>query len=96
MNTDESITAKKVMQLVERQRYRCALTGRELTPSTASLDHKMPLSRVGQHSMSNLWIVHREINAAKGTMTIDEFIALCREVSEHQRSTHTSPNDAEQ
>ena len=29
----------------------------------------------------NVWILSQHVNAAKSTMTLDEFIALCREVT---------------
>jgi 5-methylcytosine-specific restriction endonuclease McrA len=67
--------------LLERQCYRCALTGRQLTPDTASVDHVIPLSRGGSHSIDNLQIVHSIVNKAKGSLTQDEFIALCRDVA---------------
>lgn len=74
------ITTKSLRQLVERQNFRCALTGRDLTPATAAPDHIMPVSRGGDHTIENIAIVHVNANRAKGTMTLDEFVALCREV----------------
>ena len=78
---EEKITARQLRNLLEQQRYRCAITGRELTPQTASIDHREPLARGGPHAASNLQIVHCDVNAAKNTMTQDEFIAMCREVA---------------
>lgn len=82
--SSNDITAKNLMQLVERQKYRCALSGRKLTPASASLDHRMPLVKGGEHAMRNLWVLHRDVNAAKGTMTVDEFLAVCRDVCRTQ------------
>lgn len=79
-----AITAKQVLDLVEKQGYRCALSGRELTPETASLDHIVPLSRDGEHALGNLWVVDHQVNAAKGTLTVDEFVAMCKDVVENQ------------
>jgi len=84
MREVKTVTAKMIMRLVEQQAFRCALSGRELTPETASLDHIVPLSRGGNHELSNLWAVDHQANSAKGTMTVDEFISLCREVAGHQ------------
>ncbi len=78
--SSNDITAKHLLQLVERQQYRCALSGRKLTPACASLDHRIPLAKGGEHSMANLWVLHRDVNAAKGTMTVEEFVAVCRDV----------------
>ena len=73
-----------LLRMIADQGYRCALTGRQLTPETASLDHKVPLGRGGVHAIENIWIVHEDANRAKGTMTAEEFVALCREVVSYQ------------
>ena len=76
----EKITASGLQTLVEKQGYRCALTGRSLDPDTASVDHVVPLSRGGVNRMSNVQVLHIDVNKAKGAMTTDEFIDLCKEV----------------
>ena len=78
-----SVSPKQILELLERQTYRCALSGRELTPETASLDHCLPLSRGGAHDISNVQVLDFQVNSAKGTMTIDEFVAMCRDVAGH-------------
>ena len=85
MPTPATVTAKMIMQMIENQQFRCALSGRALTPESASLDHIVPLARNGTHDLSNLCVVDQQVNAAKGTMTVDEFVALCREVAAHQQ-----------
>ena len=84
-----TVTAKMIMAMIERQQFRCALSGRELTPETASLDHIQPLPRGGAHDLSNVWIVDHQVNAAKGTLTKDEFVTLCCEVADHHRGGET-------
>ena len=79
-----TVTAKQIMSLIERQGFRCAMSGRTLTPETASLDHIVPLSRRGSHDLSNLWVVDHQVNSAKGTLTVEEFVGMCREVVVHQ------------
>ena len=78
------ISRVALLALIESQGYCCALTGRQLTPETASIDHKVPLGRGGVHAIENIWIVHEDVNRAKGTMTAEEFVALCREVVSYQ------------
>lgn len=78
------VTRKQLMDLLQEQNYRCALTGVELTPETASVDHKIPLQQGGNHSIANLHIVEHRINWAKGTMTVEEFLEMCRRVVEYQ------------
>lgn len=56
------------------------MTGRDLTPETAAVDHVLPVTKGGTSHISNLEVLHCDVNIAKGTLTRDEFIALCREV----------------
>ena len=83
MPLPSTVTAKMIFGLLEKQQDRCALTGCELTPETASLDHIRPLSRGGSHELNNLWVIGHHVNSAKGSLTVDEFVALCREVASH-------------
>lgn len=80
---DDRVTAKKLLVVLEQQGYRCALTGRELTPGNSSLDHKVAISDGGLHVMENVWFLHNEVNRAKGAMTAKAFIAMCHEVVDH-------------
>jgi 5-methylcytosine-specific restriction endonuclease McrA len=77
------VSKANVLRLLEWQRYRCALTGRGLTPDTASLDHIVPVRAGGEHRIENVQVLHRDVNKAKTTMTSEEFIQLCREVVRH-------------
>jgi 5-methylcytosine-specific restriction endonuclease McrA len=76
-----------VLRLLECQQYRCALTGRPLTPDTASLDHIVPVRCGGEHLIENTQVLHKDVNRAKATMTNAEFVQLCREVVEHTAHT---------
>ncbi len=85
MQKAKTVTGKQILDLVEQQKYRCALSGRELEPPTASLDHIIPLSREGAHDISNLWVLDYRVNSAKGTLLVEEFIAMCKDVVNNQR-----------
>ena len=66
--------------------FPCALTGRPINfhdPDTYEYDHKTPTARGGDNSMDNLQIVCPEANRAKGMMTDQEFLELCKEVVIH-------------
>lgn len=60
----------------------CYLCGDKLQWDSAVVDHVIPVSRGGDHSLSNLKWTHRECNSAKGAMTIREFAELARKVIE--------------
>ncbi len=95
-DSDGSVNPQAILLLLERQQYRCALTDRALTPDTASLDHIVPLSRGGEHTIGNTQALDRTVNRAKGTLTNDEFIALCGEVWRHTQVQHGEHNQDSQ
>lgn len=66
--------------MLRAQQYRCALSGRQLMPDSASLDHIVAISRGGEHRIENAQVLHKDVNRAKGAMGNEEFLALCREV----------------
>jgi len=74
------VSTDNVLHLLEHQHYRCALTGRRLTPETAALDHIVPVRRGGQHVIENTQVLHKDVNRAKGSLTSEEFLAMCHEV----------------
>lgn len=80
----ECAKAKDLRDLFYEQRSRCALTGDSLVYSemgdNARCDHKIPVSRGGGSKKDNLQWITDEANSAKGTMTNEEFVALCRKV----------------
>ncbi len=66
-----------------KQQWSCPYTGRELVPgSNIALDHILPVSRFPEQStdLSNVEFVSEDINKAKGDLTKEEFIDLCRAV----------------
>ena len=79
-------TTAQLMGLLEKQGYKCALTGMVLTPETASPDHVEPVSCGGSHAPQNLQWVHTTINKMKSTLTQTEFVEFCSKVTAH---THT-------
>lgn len=78
----EKVTDVALFQLVKQQGYRCALSNLVLKPENAALDHIVPISRGGWHSLANLQWVDARINRMKGQMHQEEFIALCRSVAQ--------------
>jgi 5-methylcytosine-specific restriction endonuclease McrA len=66
--------------------YICYLTGKRLDLSKSdsySFDHKIPLSRGGQSTLSNLGLCSPIVNRAKSDMTEQEFVELCKQVLIH-------------
>jgi 5-methylcytosine-specific restriction endonuclease McrA len=85
-----AINPSNVLRLLEWQEYRCALTGRLLSPDSASLDHIIPVRDGGGHTLENVQVLHKEVNRAKSTLTHDQFIQMCREVVDHVAFTKST------
>lgn len=77
---NERIRMVDLREMLVKQKYQCALTGRELTPENCSIDHIIPLCKGGVHAKENAQLVVAEVNYAKGNLTEKEFLQLCRDV----------------
>lgn len=73
-------TSKNLGVLLRQQDFKCALTGRQLEPEQTALDHIVPITKGGENSIDNVQFVTAAANVAKGTLDLDEFIELCRDV----------------
>ena len=74
---------KEILEILEEQQYCCALTGVELTPDSAQLDHVVPESKGGTHDKRNLQILHKTVNSMKAAMTQEDFVSWCMLVANH-------------
>lgn len=95
------VGVKDILALLHKQLFRCAYTGEELTPENVGADHMTPVSRGGSNEIENIALVLGNVNSAKGTMTVEEFVEMCRKVTIHfgltvegeSRQTPTLPTD---
>jgi len=79
-----------LLRLLRKQKSRCAYTGRKIRMGiSASLEHITARSRSGGNEAINLCWVHREINVAKGQLSLVEFKNLCQDVLRHMGYTIT-------
>jgi len=67
-----------ILKVLQYQEYCCALTGVQLTPETATVDHIIPIKLGGKNCVDNIQIVTPEANRIKGTLTMDELLAMCK------------------
>lgn len=88
LRTDISVEVKKdnsdavgLMDLLRKQEFRCALSGKELTPKNAELDHIVPRSKGGSDDLDNLQWLDKRINRMKGQMSQEQFLDCCRKVA---------------
>ena len=75
-------TVPETRALWDKQNQECNLTG-DVLNQTAECDHKMPVSRGGPSTIENLQWVTPEVHRAKGNMTNEEFVGMCRKVVSH-------------
>lgn len=71
-----------ICQKLERRNYKCALSGWPISPDSFELDHIKSIQDGGSDEVDNLQCVHPLVNKAKGTMSNDQFIDMCRSVTD--------------
>lgn len=76
--------------LIEKQGYRCAMSGVALEPDTANLDHIVPVTEGGGHDIGNLQVLHRDVNRMKGQLSNEEFVRWCCLIAHNHAKTHSA------
>jgi len=76
------ITPEQWRLLLKRHNFRCFYCGTVLVPKNRTLDHKIPLSRGGANTITNVVPACRPCNNRKLRMTTAEFLA--REMQEEK------------
>ena len=79
-------TVRRLKVRLERNDWRCELSGVKLQPDCFSIDHIVPLVKGGEHVYENMQIVHPIVNTMKGTLGMAEFIEWCRLVADQHSS----------
>lgn len=70
-------------EILEKQNYRCALTGVKLEPDNTAFDHIVPLSKGGNSLKDNLQAVTKIANRMKHDLSNKEFLKVCTAVLSH-------------
>ena len=78
----KTATTVELKMLIEKQKYRCALSGIKLVPDASQLDHIEPLAADGTNEINNLQWLDSVVNKAKGTLSQSDFIQMCRRVAQ--------------
>ena len=76
-----SVNRQSLEQKLKDQSFLCALTGEKLQPALSSLYHINPKCIGGDDEIGNVQIVLPCVNRAKGTMTQEQFVAMCHAVA---------------
>jgi hypothetical protein len=84
----DQLTRDVLLELLEKQNYRCALSGVELTcilekgkryPTNASVDRINP---GGPYTKDNIQLVCRAVNSWRSDLPLETFIWFCQRVAE--------------
>jgi 5-methylcytosine-specific restriction endonuclease McrA len=85
-----TVSLPDLYALLEKQNYRCALTGDVLSPDDVAIDHIVPISSGGDFSIENSQLVSKAANRAKHTLSQAAFITLCKQVADNQSVTRAN------
>jgi hypothetical protein len=77
------VTGKYLLGLIEKQNFKCALSGHCLLPNEAALDHVLPYEAGGRHEPGNVQWVHCDVNKMKSQMRQEVFIDWCMKITRH-------------
>jgi len=80
MSNQKTIRSKDLYELLEKQHYRCALTGRELVPEITDAEHIIPLDAGGMHDIDNIYLIVRDAARLKRYLTEEALLKLCYDI----------------
>ena len=80
-----SASFAEMKRLYEKHGDKCALSGAPITCSYNAIDHITPTSRGGSNLIENIQFLHPIVNAMKGDMPQENFIALCCMIADKSR-----------
>ncbi|EMK01205.1 MULTISPECIES: HNH endonuclease [Leptospira] len=72
--------AEDFYQILDRQDYRCILTGRELLPENTNSEHIVPLRKGGNHEFNNICHVVAPLSKLKRYYTEEEIVHLAADI----------------
>ena len=92
-NTGSKHMWQAIKQLLEKQEYKCAYSGRHLIPGVnASLDHIVPIAKSGSNDITNLQWVDKQINTRmKFGLSHQEFMSLIHQIISYTDSMGSIP-----
>lgn len=71
--SDNTVTKKSLDEILEKQNYKCVYCGCDLLETGKHLDHILPLSRGGLHTITNIQYTCPTCNMSKGDKTEEEW-----------------------
>lgn len=71
--------------MYEVQQGRCALSGRPIYWSVVGWDHTASIDRIDNdrgYTLDNVQLVCKEANMARGSLSVEEFVLLCKDIAD--------------
>lgn len=91
------LTDKQVQMLFEKAPIRCPVCGEKFTEDRIkSLDHKNPISKGGNNTLSNVWVICRNCNCQKHTQDLIEFMKYLEKKNSFTKQTFEATQDSRQ
>ena len=78
--SDYKFTPAYFRELLEKQEYKCYLSGRELTTENVEAEHIQPLSKQGKHEPSNICLVIDATRELKRYNTEEEIYLIAKDI----------------
>jgi len=72
-----------INSLLEKQEYKCALTGRDLNGNKFHIDHIVPKSKSGENIPDNWQLIVEEANVFKTDLSMSEIIKLAKDIAKN-------------
>lgn len=72
--------ASHFYQLLEKQDYKCALSGRELRPENTRATHATPLRKDGGHTLENIILVDDDVDLLKKNKSVREAVDIAADI----------------
>jgi hypothetical protein len=85
----------RICELTEEDSPKCYLTGRTINlqdTKSWNFDHITPKAQGGTGNLDNMGIACKDANQAKGSLTVEETLHLCKEILEHHGYNIVSSN----
>lgn len=85
-NKEFKFFAEDFWNLINRQKYRCALTDRELTPVNTEVELRHPKISLseGRAELANHYLVDKDVSSLCRHLSEDDIIALAIEIVQHR------------
>ena len=81
--------AKDFYEMLEKQKYKCALSGRDLSPANTEVELRDPKKKSGRAEKSNHYMVDKAVSYLARHLTEAEIVKLAEEIINFRKPSST-------